>query len=158
MMIWWSLANLGPFMIYFENLFAHHGSVHGYLYPRPGYSWESWAGLMPKCLILTQTRNHEKVLLCCHVTVTAFSIHQEKLIHGKCCVHLNLWPCAHWWETSLHKHKMGAHDSMLGYLISTRLSFFLNLVRNTWCNLVSLCTLGLIRWSGTDYLRYAAGP
>ena len=27
-------------------------------------------------------------------------------------------------KTSLHKHKMGARDSMLGYLISTRLLFW----------------------------------
>ena len=30
--------------------------------------------------------------LCGHVTVTACSIHQEKLIHEKFCAHLNLWP------------------------------------------------------------------
>ena len=40
--------------------------------------------------------------LCCHVTVTACSIHQEKLIHEKVCA-----------------HKMGACDSMFRYLIST---------------------------------------
>ena len=30
------------------------------------------------------------LFLCCHVTVTACSIHREKLIHKKCCAHLNL--------------------------------------------------------------------
>ena len=45
-----------------------------------------------KCMLRKDKRKHSCDWLCCHVTVTACSIHQEKLIHEKCCAHLNLWP------------------------------------------------------------------
>ena len=56
-----------------------------------------------------------------HVTVTACSIHQDKLIH-KNTVHTWTYDLTDENDdimANLHKHKMGARDSMLGDLIST---------------------------------------
>ena len=43
--------------------------------------------------IPTHLKMHTIDWLCCHITVTACGIHQEKLIHEKFCAHLNsfLW-------------------------------------------------------------------
>ena len=54
-------------------------------------------------------------------------------------------------KTSLHKHKMGARDSMLGYLISTR---FLESIQYPEILVCTLLALVIRVFSKQDYLNF----